>query len=192
MGLDLSNFNAEVKARGAKDSLFSRMSLMFESIQEHVNRIAGMVGVDSSGHTQPPDAPTAINVKAAGGIAHVTIQDNNQRSRALNYFVEHDTDPSFPAPHVAHLVASRGTFLSLPAKGDSGSAQSWYFRAYSMYPGSQQRSAHQVFGGATAPTAVDVGGTTQLTPLASQGSGTASTTGQQGGTGFGMSQFAKS
>jgi hypothetical protein len=131
-------------------------------------------------------------VKAANGTVHVTLTDNSQRSRTLNYFVESDTDPSFPQPHVDHLVASRGAFLNRPALDDNGAAQKWYFRAFSMQPGSSQRSDHVVFGGSNSPTAVDVGGTTQMTPLPSTGSGTASTSGQQGGTGFGTAQFARS
>jgi hypothetical protein len=190
MALDLGKFNAEVKARATSDPLFARIGLMFEQTEDAVNQVASSLGVDASGHTSPPDPPTTINVKAAGGIAHVTITDNSQRSRALNYFVEHSTDPSFAQPHVAHLGASRGTFLNLPALNDGGDAQPWYFRVYSMAPGSSQRSPVQTFGGTATPTPVSVGGSVQLTPLPSTGSGTASTGGQQGAQGFGTAQYS--
>lgn len=164
---------------------------MLTKIVSAINQTAGVLGVDSTAHASPPDPPQAIEVKANNGTAHVTLTDHSERGRALNYFIEHDTDPAFSNPHVAHLVASRGTFLSLPAKDDDGNPQKWYFRAYSMYPGSQKRSDHVILGGFATPTAVDVGGSTQLTPLPSKGAGTASTTGQQGGQGFGAPQFAK-
>ena len=183
--LDVENFITEL----AIDQ--PRMALMMRRVVTAVNQVAGVLGIDSTSHASPPDPPQAINVKAANGVAHITITDNSQRGRSLNYFLEHDTNPAFPAPHVVHLVASRGAFLSLPAFDDNADAQSWYFRAYSMNPGSSQRSAHIVFGGFASPTAVDVGGTTQLTPLPSTGAGTASTTGQQGGQGFGDVQFAR-
>jgi hypothetical protein len=119
---------------------------------------------------------------------HVTLSDYSERSRSLHYFVEADTDPAFPNPHGFQLGASRGLFVNLPAKDDNANAQSWYFRGYSMYPGSAKRSNHVIFGGAAAPEAVSVGGTTELTPLTSTGMGTASATGQQGGQGFGTAQ----
>jgi hypothetical protein len=168
-----------------------RMAFMMTKIVNAINQTANAMGVDSTSFQQAPQAPQAVQVKAAGGIAHVTITDSSQRSRALNYFVEHDTDPNFTNPHVAHLVASRGVFLNLPAFDDNGDAQPWHFRAYSMLPGSKTPSAPIYFGSAQTPTPVNVGGTTQLTPLTSTGSGTASTTGQQGLSGFGRPQFAK-
>ncbi len=190
MALDIGTYLTEVRAEAQRTPVFARMALMFEKMTAAINQGASANGVDSTGHIQPPAPPQNISVKAANGLAHVTITDSSQRSRSLNYFLEHDTNPAFPAPHVVHLVASRGAFLSLPAKDDDGNPQNWYFRAYSMNPGSTQPSEHIVFGGANAPTPVNVGGTTQLTPLTSTGSGTASTTGQQGGSGFGKPQFA--
>jgi hypothetical protein len=165
------------------------LALALEQTQDSVNALGTATGVDPTNHTTPPNPPSDIQVKANNGLAHVTLSDTSQRSRALHYFIEADTDPAFPNPHVQHLGVSRGAFITLPSKADDASAQNWYFRAYSQYPGSQQRSDHQVFGG-SVPMAVDVGGTTQLTPLTSTGSGTASTNGQQknGEGGFGVLQ----
>ena len=182
--LDVENYITEIATTQP------RTALMLRKIVEAINQTANVLGVDSTAMRSAPAPPQGINVKAASGLVHVTITDHSQRGRSLNYFLEHDTDPAFPNPHVVHLVASRGAFLTLPAKNDSAVAQPWYFRAYSMYPGSQKRSNHVVFGG-VVPTPVSVGGTVALTPLTSTGSGTASTTGQQGGVGFGTSQFAK-
>lgn len=189
MALNFSELNAEIKARGAKDPLFTRLGLILDQVQEAVNAQGTAIGVDSTGHTSPPDAPNAISVKAAGGMAHVVLTDNNQRNRALHYFVEASTDPSFPdqKTHTEYLGPGRSKFFSLPNQTDGAGAQPWYFRSYSMNLGSNQRSAHQVYGGSASPTPVTVGGSVQLTPLPTTGSGTT----QQAGQGFGTSQFAK-
>ena len=185
--LDIGKFVAEIRSRANAVPVFARLALALEQTQDAVNSLGTATGVDPTNHTTPPDPPSNIDVKAANGLAHVTLSDTSQRSRALQYFIEADTDPAFPNPHVQHLGVSRGAFIPLPAKADDATAQSWYFRAYSQYPGSQQRSDHQVFGG-SIPTPVSVGGSTQLTPLPSTGSGTASTNGQQktGEGGFGV------
>ena len=192
MALDLGKFITEIRAAASQTPWAARLALALNQIQDGVNQIGSATGVDANSHIQPPQPPQTISVKAANGTVHVTLQDTSQRSRALNYFVECSTDAAFSNPHVEHLVASRGKFFPLPGLNDSGDAQPWHFRAYSQYPGSQQRSDHVIFGGASAPTPVNVGGTTQLTPLPSTGSGTASTNGQQknGEGGFGSSQFA--
>lgn len=193
MALDLGKFVAEIRAASQQTPWAARLALALNQVQDFTNQVASAIGVDGNGHVQPPAPPQAISVKAANGTVHVTLADNSQRSRALNYFVEADTDPNFGNPHVEQLAASRGKFFPLPGLTDIGDAQPWHFRAYSQYPGSSQRSTHVVFGSVTTPTPVTVGGTTQLTPLPSTGSGTASTNGQQknGEGGFGSAQFAR-
>jgi hypothetical protein len=183
--LNIDNFITELKNENP------RLGLMMDKVRDAVNQAATVLGIDATSHISPPSAPQSMNVKANNGTVHVTIQDGSQRGRSLNYFVEADTDPAFSNPHVEHLGPGRGRFFSLPGMDDDGDTQNWHFRSYSMNPGSQKRSEIQYFGGAAAPTAVDVGGTTMLTPLPSTGSGTASTTGQQGGQGFGNAQFVK-
>lgn len=187
--LDISKFIAEIRSRANALPVFARLALALEQTQDAVNAVGTATGVDPTNHTTPPDPPSSIQVKANNGVAHVTLSDTSQRSRALHYFVEADTTPAFSNPHVQHLGVSRGAFIPLPSKDDNASAQHWYFRSYSQYPGSQQRSDHQVFGG-SVPTPVDVGGSTQFTPLTSTGSGTSSTNGQQknGEGGFGVLQ----
>jgi hypothetical protein len=154
-----------------------------------INTLAENTGQSPTGQSDAPPAVGAVNVKASGGVAHVTIADDAPVSKPIEYFVEHDTNPNFTNPHVQHLVSGRGAFLPLPSKNDAGDTQHWYFRAYSQYPGSQP-SAPVYFGG-LSPTGVDTGGATQLTPLTSTGSGTASPTGQQGGWGRGKIQERK-
>lgn len=156
---------------------------LLRRIIEAVNRLAFNSGQSPTGENPTPPSIGAVNVKASGGVAHVTINDATETTRAREYFVEYDTNPNFPGPHVAHLGVPRGTFLTLPALNDSGAAQNWYFRAYSQEPGSLP--SMPVYFGGLSPMAVSVGGSVRLTPLQSTGSGTASPLGNQGGWGRG-------
>ena len=190
MALDLGKFMPEIRAEATRNPVFARMSLMFEQIQDSQNQLATSIGVDSTGHTSPPDSPSGINVAAADGLAHVTINDSAQRNRSLHYFVEADTVPSFAQPHVFDLGAGRGIFLPLPNKDGSGNQLKWYFKTYKMQPGSAKASQHIVYGGQT-PIGTEVGGAVAFTPLASTGAGTAPDNGRRGGEGFGTAQNAQ-
>lgn len=180
--LDLSAYLSEIKINQP------RLGVALQDLQDAINSNSLKTGVDSTGTVPPPEAPQAINVAASGGVAHVTLTDTSARSSPLHYFIEHDTNPSFPAPHVVDLGPGREAFLPLPAQDNNGNAQLWYFRGYSSYPGSSKPSAKVAFGG--DPTGVNVGGYAAFTPLPSPGAGTASATGQQGGYGFGPSLYS--
>jgi hypothetical protein len=155
-------------------------------LQRMINAIvqtATNATVSPLGALAPPPSVGALNIKSSGEIIHATISDSAPIQKGINYFVEYATEPNFLAPHVYHLNASRGHFVTLPSKTDSGAAQNWYARAYSQYPGSGP--SRPVYFGGLSPTAITLTGTTQLTPLASTGSGTASPAGGQGGWGLG-------
>jgi hypothetical protein len=150
-------------------------------LQESVNNLGKNVAVDPVGTLPPPPAIQQLTVKTNGqGLVHAVITDNNAIQKHLNYFVEYDTDASFPQPHVVHLGASRSMApMTLPAMDDNGNPQKFFFRAYSQYHGSHP--GPKVHSG----VAVDPGGTHMLTLLPSTGSGTAAANGQEGGSGFG-------
>lgn len=189
--LDLANFLTEVKTRGQKDPIWNRLATMFENIQDSINQTANATGADSTGHTDPPDPPQAVNVSGGSDHIHVTIADNSNRSRALHYFVEWSAnDPNFLAPNVEHLGPSRGRILALPANDETMTPINYYVRVYSHTLGGREASAKLTYGGAANPTPVVLTGTSSLALLPSTGSGTSSTTGQQGGEGFGTSQFS--
>ncbi len=128
--------------------------------------------------SQPSPPPVnSINVTAANGWFTVTLTDSGQVSSTIHYFIEYSTTPGFEQPIVIDHGASRTLVLYL-------GNQTLYWRAYSQYltpfsvPG-----ATITFG--TPPTGVPGGGATVPPAVASTGSGTGSTTGQQGGGGFG-------
>lgn len=179
--------------------LFSKDPTQANFLQEiirSINNVAAGAGVAVSGDTTPPPPVNALTVKASGEMLHVTLSHAAQVSRSVEYYVEAHTDPSFTAPAVIeHFGPSRSKFMHLPTYGDSlpGGApppiNKWYLRAYAQYPGSKP-SAPTVLGGLNNPTPIVLTGTTKLSPLPSTGSGTASSTGQQGGSGRGKQRIS--
>lgn len=157
----------------------ARDPYLYESLKQvvgAVNSIGRATGVDPSGSIDAPDPIGGVSVTAADGIFDAAITDNSQVRRGVFYFLESDTDPAFTQPHVYFLGSSRNLRVSL-------GNQTLYWRGYSQYMGSAP-SSPVTFG--SPPTAVAGGGAAGPAPQPSSGSGTA--TGQQGGSGFGVSQ----
>ena len=162
-------------------------AVFMQELIDRIDNVAKGAGVGMVGDLAAPPPVNAINVKASGEMVHVTLTHAAELTRAIEYHIEADTNPNFTAPHLVRQSSSRSHFFALPGFTDNGTPQKWYLRAYAQYPGSKP-SQPLVFGGLANPTPVvltgGVGGT-KLTPLGSTGSGTASTTGQQGGSGRG-------
>jgi hypothetical protein len=185
--LDLGEFLADVKARFG-----GRFGDMIQRMQDAINQGNIANGTDPTQMIEPPTAPNGINVSAGSDHIHVTLTDNNQRSRALHYWLEYSVnDPNFLAPHPIHLGPDRDRVIPLPAKDLSSNVYSYYFRGYAAYLSSKTASKKIVFGGSMSPTPVTLSGSSQLAFLPSTGAGTAATNGQQGGQGFGQPQFAQ-
>lgn len=171
-----------------KDSIRANF---FQRIIEAVNSLAHKLGVSVHGDIDPPPPITYVSAKASNEMLHVALTHTPSKpvSRAINYFVEVDTNPSFPQPHVFHLGASRELLTPLPGLDDNGNPVKYYVRAYSQYPGSKP-SAPTSFGGKPgaeggSDISITMGGTTSMSLIPSTGSGTAGLNGQQGGFGFG-------
>lgn len=159
---------------------------LLESWFDAVNVALHHVGVDIKGKRQPPPPIAGLNVAAGSDHVHVTINDASQIQKNVQYMVEYSVnDPTFAQPHVEHLGASRGRVLALPAKDGLGATQTYYFRAYSQYLGSDPQHKQIYFGQTGAPTGVTLTGSSQLSLLPSQGSGTGRADGTQGGAGLG-------
>ena len=155
-----------------------------QRIEDGINNLGSQLAADPVGLSAVPPPLEAVNVKASGEQVHVTLTHNAPIQKNIHYFVEYtQNDPNFLAPHVEHFGTSRGRVLHLPTNDDGGSPINYYFRAYPQLPGSKP-AAPMNFGGVT-PTAVTLGGTTNLTLQSSTGSGTGAANGQQGGWGFG-------
>jgi len=160
----------------------------FERLTKGVNQLGNHIGADPTGVMPQPPAIQELQVKTNGtGLVHAVITDHNTIAKNLHYFVEYDTSPSFLQPHVVHLGVSRSMPpITLPGHDDNGNQQTFYFRAYSQYPGSHPGPKM------SSPAGVQPGGSQMLTLLPSTGSGTAQNSGQEGGSGFGKIQIRPS
>lgn len=162
-----------------------RGGALLSRIIKAVNELSGNIAATPIGQLAPPDPPDAVNVASSGEMVHVQITHNAPVNRGVQYFTEVSNTPSFSRPIVIDHGASRTSHpFPLPTKDSLGNTQKWYFRSYAQYHGSPP-SAPTVFGGASNPTPVTLTGATELDLLPSNGSGTASPTGAQGGQGLG-------
>jgi hypothetical protein len=168
---------------------------LFTRVIDAVNALAKNAGVSSVGKISPPPPVDGITVSGsapANGIIsvphseilHWTIQHNQSIQKGIRYFSEVDTDTNFPHPHIVDHGTSRSGFLSLPTNTAANVQQTYYLRSYAQYPGSDP-SKPTVLGGLSGAIGIQMGGTSQMDLLPSTGSGTANTSGQQGGKGLG-------
>lgn len=188
MALDLSQYIAEIATSTDWGQIAPRLKPLFEKIRDGINQAASAAGVDATSHLQQPNPPAKLDIKVAGELAHVAITDNSDRTRSRHYFVEYSNNTSFSNAYVEHMGVSRNKVLNLPTNDDNGSPHNWYFRTYSMEPGSTKASPKVYHGQALAPTPVVMGGTTNLSLLPSTGAGTAPSNGQRAGQGYGTVQ----
>ncbi|MBA0085986.1 MAG: hypothetical protein HRJ53_13390 [Acidobacteria bacterium Pan2503] len=179
--IDSSQFLKQIKNRDP------HLGMLLEQWFDAVNVSLNHLGVDTKGKVQPPPPIQGLNISPGSDHVHVTINDNSQVNKNIQYFVEYSVnDPSFTQPHVEHLGASRGRVLALPAKDSHGTVQNYYFRAYSQYLGSDPQTKQIYYGTKYTPTAVNLTGGSTLSLLPSQGSGTGRADGTQGGAGLGL------
>jgi hypothetical protein len=185
----LLDINREVQYMRNVGDFGPRLARALTRLMDGINNLAVNMAADPTRTVNPPPKIQALTVKTDGnGNVHAVITDNSPLQKGVNYFVEYSTNPAFFQAHVEHLGPGRTLRpMPLPANDDNGNPQSWYFRAYSQYPGGKPSAAVN-FGG-TIATAVAVGGSARLTLLSSTGSGTAQATGQQAGYGFGRVLF---
>jgi hypothetical protein len=183
---------SEIRNATSETINYGRLAELLDRMIKGTNQLGNVLGSDPNGMISPPDPPTNIQVSAGSDHIHVTLTDPSTRGRGLNYFLEWSAgDPSFLAPQVEHLGVGRQRVLALPAKDASGTTINYFVRGYSMYPGSEKASPHIIFGTLDSPTPIQLSGSSMLSVLQSTGAGTASTTGERGGTGFGPSQFSQ-
>lgn len=164
-------------------------------VVDAINTTAKNASVSAVGLFPTPPKVDSINVAGVFSASnntitttsehlHWTLEHNQQTHKGIKYITEIDTTPGFTQPHQVFHDSSRSGFLSLPAQKDDGSPQLYYMRSYPQYHGSDP-AAPTVLGGLSNPTAIVLTGSSKMSLLPSSGSGTASTTGQQGGKGLG-------
>lgn len=146
-----------------------------------VNSTSQRAGVDPSTPTPAPSAIASIAVQAANGWFDISISDPSDARPGLFYFAESDTTPTFSAPRVYFMGASRNIYLQL-------GNQTLYWRGYSQYVGSLP-SALVTFG--SPASGVVGGGAAGPVPLPSSGSGALPNGVLRGGNGFGVHPGAR-
>lgn len=163
-------------------------------VGEAINTLAANSGVAAVGKTVPPPPIDSISTQGTlangvltcpGELYHFTIQHNQSLNKGIRYFSEIDTSPNFPAPHVFDHGTGRTGLINLPTYMNDGTTlQTYYHRVYAQMPGSDPCKP-TVYGSAGAAIAIQMSGTNACTLLPSTGSGTAQSSGQQGGKGLG-------
>jgi hypothetical protein len=154
----------------------SRLADALDKIVREINLTQKATGVAPAGRLPAPSTIAGLTVTAANGIFDIAISDPEVEQPGTAYFVEYSISANFPSSqtHVSGPHSGRNVTLTL------GNA-TYYFRAYSAYPGSTAVSPIIVYGGAN-PTGVPGGGTLAPPALSTgQGSGVS----QVPGFGFG-------
>lgn len=161
--------------------------LLAEALDDVLARLyaaASQTNANPTGVPPKPPAIGALNVTAANGIVHAQITDNSPVQRGIVYHFESSTTSNFSAPTLLQSGPSRDY------RGALGS-QPIFMRAYSQYP-TGEPSAPVFHGTGATPAQINPGGSAGPAYPPSKGSGTAPTTGTQGGAGFGFVQQRES
>ena len=166
-----------------------RHGQLIQNIIDGVNQGFKNAGVSAIGDNSPPKSPDTVSVKVAGEMLHVSINHSGPLQRNVRYFSEISNNPNFSQPLVIDHGTSRTSHpIPLPTFADDGTTRhQYYVRSYAQNPGGPP-SAPTVVGGLGSPTAFQMAGSTAMTPLPSQGSGTAPNNGQSAGQGLGRFQ----
>ena len=166
---------------------------LLQNVIDGVNTVAKNTCSSATGSIQPPKAPDSISVAVSGEMMHVSHSLTGQINRGIQHLTEVSTTPSFGEGTtlvIDHGCSRTSHPFTLPTKDGDGNPYSYYVRGYTQYAGSSPSDFYTV-GGATAPTAFTMSGSTQLTLLQSHGSGTGSNTGKAG-VGLGVTQIRQS
>src|SRR4029077_5782924 len=158
-----------------------------------INQLAKNVSAGSMGELEAPAPVDSTSVSGTydantnttsvdGEVLHFVHTHNAPVSRNIKYITEIDTDPSFPNPHPIKETGSRSGFTHLPTNAADTTPHRYYLRVTTQYPGSVP-SKPTVFGGVNGPTAIVMGGTSNVDILTSQSGGSARP--GQGGKGLG-------
>ena len=135
--------------RGLPD-IGARLAEIFRAIETQSGATEQQTNANPAAQPTPPPAINGVHVSPGpGGEFQVAIADNNQISRGIRYFAEHDTTPAFSNPHIIDMGTSRNHSVYL-------GAQSLYWRAYSSY-GSSPASAPAYHGSQVQPLPVTGG-----------------------------------
>jgi hypothetical protein len=179
------------------DLISQRDPMLGEALQEFVNlhdNLGQKISVNPQGKTLTPPPHVALEVTAANGVLHASVDNgNNPRTRNLHNFVEWDTNPNFSNAQTESLHV--GTQRRIP----TFLGKTVYLRSYTMYADGEQQSAYKYAqihdkspSFVTSATGTGVTSTTATitgpTPPPTRGSGTSPVPGR----GYGVEKFVSS
>lgn len=142
-----------------------------------IQTTASNAAVAPSGNIPAPPAPQAIKVTTSGELMQVTIDHSAPIRKGIHYITHIATNPQFTNAQIFDHGASRcPPHINLPTKDASGNTHNYYVATVAQYPGSLP--SEPTYHGGANPTAVTMGGTTQMDIQPGTGSGTASNGGQ--------------
>ena len=118
-----------------------------EDLQKHITNMNNALAIDSSGNQISPPPINKLRVTAADGIHQLSITDNNNVLRPINYFAEYSPKSDFSNSHVVPLGPSRNARLNL---GNN----TLHWRAYSQYTNGGPPSTPVIHGNGINPTPV--------------------------------------
>lgn len=176
---------AQIENESPKLGIFLRQFLI-----PAIETTAQNAGVSATGKIAAPAPPEAVNVTSTGEFLQVTVNHAAPIQKGIQYITHISTNPTFTAPIIYDHGSSRcPPPVQLPTKDADGNTIDYYVRTAAQYPGSDPSAWTYHGGNASAPVAVNLGGTTQMTLQTGTGSGTGSSDGQQSAVGLGRTIF---
>jgi hypothetical protein len=132
-----------------------------QKIVRSINQVGKTLNVDPTGSSLVPLAIREVNVVGGGGTFQITITDNPDNRHPIFYFVDFDTDPSFPNPQTYFMGTT-------PRITITDADKSYYARVWNQYLGSDAGPLVVFTGtaGATEPVLVSSGSAFNGTGLA--------------------------
>lgn len=140
----------------------SKTAEAFDDLIRAHSNVSEQLATDPNGGNVVPPVIAQLLVQQLKGFVDIAIIDRSPISRAINYYLEISTSPSFGNPRTIALGPSRNYHMMLP----NGT---FYFRARSQYPHGGPPSNPVSAQSALVITASVIGA---LTLFSSQGSGT--------------------
>jgi hypothetical protein len=156
---------------------------LIQRMIDGVNTLADNLGGSAVGRLAPPSPINGVTIKKSGEMLHIQISHSGPIQQGVRYFSEISTSGGSQPIVIDHGTSRTSHPISLPTKDDAGNTVQYTLHSYNQLPGSDPTPRVAYPG-----NPFTMSGTTHMTLLPSTGSGTASNSGQQVGSGLGKRQ----
>jgi hypothetical protein len=150
-----------------------------------IQKTASNAAVDPSSNISAPAPPESVDVTTSGELMQVVVNHTAPIQKGVQYITHIATNPQFTNAIVVDHGSSRTPpHINLPTLNSPPvttpvtppTPHQYFVATVAQYPGSPP--SKPTFFGGSAPTAITMGGTTQMNIQPGTGSGTASNGGQ--------------